>query len=247
MKKCLSVILCLLLLLSLPLAVSAANPYVVDDAGLLTAEEKTQLEERSARFYADTGMELVILTVNSLDGKTAMAYSDDYFDANYGKNGILLLIAMNEREWHISTAGTAIDAFNDVDLMGMEDGIMKYLPDGKYFKAFDRFLSDAEYYWNNEEVTDFEASLAIGIPVGFIIALIAILIMRGTMNTKKEQHSAGNYQVTGSFNLRKHQDLFLYSNITKTEKPKDTDNNSSGSTVHTSSSGKSHGGRGGKF
>lgn len=247
MKKWISVTLFLLLLLALPLTASAANSYVVDNAGLLTSTEITELEERSARFYADTGMELVILTVNSLDGNTAIAYADDYFDANYGKNGILLLIAMNEQEWHISTAGTAIEAFNDTDLMCMEDEIMKYLPDGKYFKTFECFLSDAEYYWNNEEVTDFEASLVIGIPVGFIIALIVILIMRSSMNTKREQHSAGDYQVPGSFNLRKHQDLFLYSNITKTEKPKDTDSGSSGSSVHTSSSGNSHGGRGGKF
>lgn len=247
MKKCLSVILCLLLLLTLPLAVSAANPYVVDNAGLLTSGEIVELEERSAQFYANTGMELVIVTVDSLDGKTAMAYADDYFDANYGENGILLLIAMKEREWHISTTGTAIEAFSDVDLMGMEDGIMKYLPEGKYFKAFDRFLSDAEYYWNNEEVTDFEASLVIGLPIGLVIALITILIMRGNMNTKKPKRAAAEYQVDGSFNLRKHQDLFLYSRVTKTAKPKDTDSGSSGSSVHTSSSGRSHGGRGGKF
>lgn len=247
MKKYLSFILCLLLLLALPMAASAANPYVVDDAGLLTSAEIAQLEERSAQFYIDTGMELVIVTAESLDGKTAMAYADDYFDANYGENGILLLIAMQEREWHISTTGTAIEAFNEVDLMGMEDGIMKYLPDGKYFKTFDRFQSDAEYYWNNEEISDFEASLVIGLPVGLVVALIAILIMRGTMNTKTSQRAAAEYQVDGSFNLRKHQDLFLYSRVTKTAKPKDTDSGSSGSSVHTSSSGRSHGGRGGKF
>ena len=205
----------------LPLSVSAARPYIVDNANLLTTEEVAQLEERSIRFLADTGMKLIIVTVDSLDGKTAMAYADDYYDAHYGSNGILLLIAMNEREWHISTAGTAIEAFDDVDLMSMEDGIMKYLPEAEYFKAFDRFLSDAEYYWNNEEVSDFEASLVIGLPAGFVIALIAILIMRGTMNTKKEQHSARDYQVMGSFNLRKHQDLFLYSHVSKRARPKE--------------------------
>lgn len=247
MKKWIPVTLCLLLFLVLPLSVSASTPYVVDEAGLLTAEEAVQLEERSARFYTDTNIELLILTVDSLEGKSAMAYADDYLDVNYGENGILLLIAMQEREWYISTTGTAIEAFNVVDLMGMEDGIMKYLPDGKYFKTFDQFQSDAEYYWNNEEISDFEASLVIGLPVGLVVALISILIMRSTMNTKTSQRAAAEYQVDGSFNLRKHHDLFLYSKVTKTEKPKETNNSSSGSTVHTSSSGRSHGGRGGKF
>lgn len=245
MKKWISVFLCLVCLLTLPAVALAASPYVVDEAGLLTVQEAAELEASCQEFKATSGMDLVLLTVNSLGGKTAMVYADDYFDANYSENGILLLIAMNEREWYISTAGAAIEAFNDVDLMGMEDGIMKYLPDGEYFNAFNRFVSDAEYYWNNEEISDFEASLVIGLPVGLIIALIAILIMRGTMNTKASQRAAENYQVGGSFYIRKHQDLFLYSKVTKQAKPQQ--NSSSGGGTHTSSSGRSHGGRGGKF
>ena len=246
MKKLISVLLCLSLFLVLPLTVNAANSYVVDNAGLLNAAEAADLENCAQEFLAESGMELVFLTVNSLDGKTTMAYADDYFDANYGDNGILLLIAMSEREWYISTAGTAIEAISDVDLMGMEDGLMKYLPDGEYYKAFYNFFRDCQYYWCNEEVSDLDAGLFYGIPAGLIVALIVLLILRATMNTKTSQRSAGNYLVPGSYQLRKHQDLFLYSKVTKTEKPKQT-NSSSGSSTHTSSSGKSHGGRGGKF
>lgn len=245
MKRWISVILCFLLLFAFPFAASAAGACVVDEAGLITVEEASALEERCAQFSAVSNMELVILTVNSLEGKTAIAYADDYFDAHYGENDILLLISMSEREWHISTAGTAIEAFSDVDLMDMEDGIMKYLPEGAYFDAFEQFISDAEYYWNNEEVSDFEASLVIGLPVGLIIALVVLLIMRSSMRTKKPQHGAASYEVDGSYNLRRHQDLFLYSKVTKQKKPQET--SSSGSSTHRSSSGRSHGGRGGKF
>ena len=245
MKKWISIVICCLFLFALPMTASASNSYVVDEAGLLSPEEAADLEQKCSQFYAASGMELVILTVDSLDGNTVMAYADDFFDANYGENGVILLIAMDEREWHISTAGTAIEAFDDVDLMGMEDGIMRYLPDGKYYNAFDQFTSDAGYYWNNEAVSDFEASLVIGLPVGFVVALITILVMRGTMNTKVSQLAAADYQVDGSYNLRKHHDMFLYSKVTKQAKPQQ--NNSSGTSVHKSSSGRSHGGRGGKF
>ena len=247
MKKWTAILLCLLLLLTLPLGAAAAPTYVVDEAGLLTPEEAAELEAACRDFYGETGMELVYLTVNSLGGKTAMAYADDYFDAHYGENGILLLIAMNEREWHISTGGTAIEAFSEIDLMGMEDGLMKYLPDGRYAKAFTNFLSDCQYYWNNEEVSDFEAGLFVGVPAGAIVALIVLLILRGTMNTRRGQRSAENYEVEGSYNLRRHQDLFLYSKVSKQAKPKPQSGGGSGGGTHTSSSGRSHGGRGGKF
>jgi len=245
MKKWIAGLLCLAFLFFLPLSADAASTYVVDEAGLLTSQEAAELEEACRRFKTTSGMDLVFLTVEGLNGIPAMVYADDYFDAHYGENGILLLIAMEEREWHISTCGTAIEAFAETDLMDMEDGIMKYLPDGKYSNAFHQFLSDAEYYWCDEGVSDLEASLFIGIPAGAVIALIVLLILRGTMNTKRSQRSAGNYEVEGSYNLRRHQDLFLYSKVTKQPKPQQ--NSSSGSGTHTSSSGRSHGGRGGKF
>lgn len=248
MKKWIQIILCLLCLISLPLNTMGAQPYVVDEAGLLSDNEVADLELSCQEFKADSNMDLVILTLNSLNGKSAMDYADDYFDANYGENGILLLISMAEREWHISTAGTAIDAFNESDLIGMEDTLMKYLPDGKYYKAFLNFQYDCQYYWCNEEPTDLEAGLFIGIPAGAVIALVVLLILRLTMNTKSAQRCAANYEVAGSYNLRRHQDLFLYSKVTKQPKPQPQQTNSgSSSGTHTSSSGRTHGGRGGKF
>ncbi len=245
MKKCIvSLLLCLVLLL-LPFSASAAIGYVVDEADLLTMDEQQELQQRCLEFYHTNGMELVIVTVSSLDGKTAMAYADDYFDYNYGSDGILLLIDMGSRQWHISTCGAAIEAFADTDLMDMEDGLMRYLPDGRFADAFHQFLSDAEYYVSDEGVSDLEASLFIAVPASAVIALIVILIMRFAMNTKRPQRSAESYLVSDSENLRRQQDLFLYSNVIKTARPQN--NSSGGSSTHRSSSGRSHGGRGGRF
>ena len=86
------------------------KPLLVDDAGLLTEEESSallnKLEDISQKYENEVG----IVTVNSLGGKTAEAYADDYYDYNgygYGENddGLLLLISMGEREWAISTYG----------------------------------------------------------------------------------------------------------------------------------------------
>ena len=61
------------------------------------------------------------------------------------------------------------------------------------------------------------------------------------MKTAVENDYAANYVKPGSKQLTMSRDIFLYSHITKTEKPK----NNSGS--HNSSSGRTHGGGGGSF
>ena len=61
------------------------------------------------------------------------------------------------------------------------------------------------------------------------------------MKTAVKEDNAANYMKPNSMNLDFSRDIFLYSTVTKTEKPK------SDSGSHTSSSGRSHGGRGGSF
>lgn len=244
MKKCLIVVFVCLIFLSFVLPVSAASDYVIDNADLLTERQQQELEERCALFHSEYGIELVLLTVNGLNGKSPMAYADDYFDANYGAHGILLLINMGERDWYISTTGNAIEAFIENDLINMEEDLLPYLTSGRFYDGFDNFITDAEYYAADEPVSDLEAVLFMTIPAGAVIAGIILFIMRGTMNTKTSQRCAANYEIENSYHLRTHQDLFLYSNVTKRPKPQ---NNSSGGSTHRSFSGRMHGGRGGKF
>jgi uncharacterized protein len=67
--------------------------------------------------------------------------------------------------------------------------------------------------------------------------------MKGKLKSVRVQAGASGYVKTGSMNVTHRQDLFLYRDVNRTAKPKD----SSGSSTHTSSSGRSHGGGGGKF
>lgn len=244
MKKCLITVFVCLIFLTFILPVSAATDYVVDHAGLLTENQQQELEEQCVLFHSEYGMDLVLLTVNNLDGKTPMTYADDYFDANYGAHGILLLINMGERDWYISTTGHAVEVFIENDLINMGDDLLPYLSSGRFYDGFENFIANAAYYVADEPVSDLEAVLFMTIPAGAVIAGIVLLIMRGTMNIKKSQRGAANYEIENSYHLRTHQDLFLYSNVTKRPKPQ---NNSSGGGTHRSSSGRIHGGRGGKF
>lgn len=243
MKRLFSLILCLLLISCIAQSAFAADRYVIDDSGLLSSEERIHLETECLQFNNSTGMEIVCLTVDSLNGKSARVFADDYFDEHYGNDGLLLLIALHDRQWYISTAGTACEVFSDAILMKMEDNIVPYLSAGDFSTAFASFIFDASYYATSANTSGLSDTLAIAVPVGAVIAAIVVLIMRSTMNTKVAQRSAINYTVTNSYHLRNNLDLYLYSNISKRARPKEN----SGSTTHRSSSGNTHGGRGGKF
>ncbi|MBQ2785590.1 MAG: TPM domain-containing protein [Oscillospiraceae bacterium] len=255
MKRIILVVLVLSLIISLPCTVSAVNTKVIDEPGLLSSSEVRKLSEIAQTLADNYEIDAAIVIVNSLNGKTAQAYADDYFDYNdYGvgsnDSGVLLLVAMKEREWYVSThaEGTAAVTNNEIDIL--DEDMVDYLSSGDYYDAFAIYLNflelEFEHYRTYESgftLKGLGTRLLTGLFIGSVIAVIALLIMRSKMNTAKQQSGAGSYMVNGSYDLYRCQDIFLYSKTTKTPKPQ---NNSSSST-HRSSSGRSHGGRGGRF
>ena len=74
---------------------AAEKSYVIDEAGLISASDEKKLSEKIKEIQKEK-FDVVILTVKSLDGKSAQDYADDYYDYNgygYGKDddGILRL------------------------------------------------------------------------------------------------------------------------------------------------------------
>ena len=202
-------------------------------------------------------------------------YDQNGYGYGIHKTGILLLIDMESREWYMSTCGEAIYMFTDYGLERLGQEILPWLSDGEYYRAFlawisalppyaeayragspvDGYVSPDEYDApSGEEIYYYEdhAGIAlrpfpIALLTGLIVASITILVMRGRMNTAKMQRDAANYLKNGSFRLRQRSDMFLYSRVSRKAKPKNNTSGGGGSSVHRSSGGISHGGRGGRF
>lgn len=244
---------------------AAGKSSVIDDAGLISASDEKKLSQKIKEIQKDK-FDVVILTVKSLDGKSAQDYADDYYDNNdYGlddeKSGVLFLVSKGDRKYHISTKGAGIKAFTDYGIGRIKDEIKPYLSDGDYFNACDEFLNitkdfvqaykegapyDTENPYNEE--IDYVILEVIAFVISFVIALISVGIMRLRMNTAKPKGTATEYIKKGSFKLTSEKDIFMYSKVTKTPKPKEDNNDSSGgSTTHISDSGSEHGGGGGSF
>ena len=243
---------------------AAGKKSVIDDAELIKASDEKELDKKIKNIQKDK-FDVVILTVKSLDGKSAQDYADDYYDNNdYGldneKSGVLFLVSKGDRKYHISTKGAGIKAFTDYGIGRIKEEIKPYLSDGDYFDACDEFLNITKNFVKaykdgtpydtdnpyNEEI-DYVILEVIALVIAFVIALISVGIMRLRMNTAKPKGTAMEYIKKGSFKLTSEKDIFMYSTVTKTAKPKDNDNSAGGSTTHVSSSGSEHGGGGGRF
>lgn len=263
----------LLICLAVPVSAEAFT-YVADDAGLLLPEEISLLEEKAAELNSRYGIDAVVLTVDSLGESRAQDYADDYYDgAGYGEDGVLFLLAMAEREWYISTCGSMIYTLTDYGIQQLGNEVVPYLGEGRWYDGFCVFLdclpeyldayesgapldgyadySGDYYHGDQEEVVYYERetkpNFLISLLIGAAAAAVVVLVMKSSMNTKRSQRSASQYMADGSWNLTLHQDLFLYSNVTRTRKQEPPKSSGGGSSVHRSSSGRSHGGGGGRF
>lgn len=279
-RKLFSLLLGVLLLaaLAMPGFAVSENPMVVDNAGLFSDTERKALEEKAQALRETYEMDVVILTVDRLDGKTPQDYADDYYDDHgygYGDeySGMLFLLSMEERDWYISTCGDAVYALTDYGIQQLGEAALPDLSSGNYYDAFDAYLdalpsfldayqsghpidgyadySGEYYHGDQEEVVHYKEkrspNLLISAVIGLIAAGATVGVMAAAMNSKRPQRSASGYLKAGSFHLSRHQDLFLYSNVSKTRRPEPSGNSGGGSSVHRSSSGRSHGGGGGKF
>ena len=247
MKKFLLVILLALSICAFAVnAVFAATPRLVDNAKLLTSSEKSELLSLLNEISERQDMDIVIVTVQSLGDKTPQAYADDYYDYNgYGTDGILLLVAMDSRDYYISTSGYGITALNDADINYISNRFAGDLGSGSYASAFRTYAELCDDYISEAKRGNpfpLGKNLLISLVIGFLIAFIATAIMRAQLKSVRSKAGATDYVRQGSFCVTRSNDLFLYRRVTRRARPKD-----SGSSTHRSSSGRSHGGGGGKF
>jgi uncharacterized protein len=293
MKKLLILTLCLMLFVGMiPPASATDTPKIVDEYDLLTTEQEEDLEEKARKIVDKYDMDVVIVTVWSLGGKSAEAYADDYFDYNgYGigedYSGCLFLLSMEYRDWAISTCGDSIYALTDYGIEQLFESCKDYLSDDRDYKAFDVYLDQLDYYfrayengspidgYHDSDVDDYIIYdpndsdgtvhykrqpgtfdiiriVAVGVVAGLLIGGLVLWSLRSSMNTFRAQRNASSYIPAGSFHLTARRDVFLYSNVSKVRRQSNSGGGSGrsrggGSSVHRSSSGRSHGGRSGKF
>lgn len=235
---------------------------LVDNANLLNDSEKSSLVNKLDRISENQQCDVIILSTDTLEGKTTTEFADDFYDYNnYGlgdsKDGVMLLINMEGRDWYISTCGFGITAFTDSGIQYIGDEIKSYLKDKEYQKAFevyadlcDKFITQAKtnkpFDKNNLPKNPFSIAIEIliSVAIGVAIAFAVGGMMKSQLKTVKNKALATDYVDKDSLNITNSNEMFIFSRISRTAKPKEEN---SGSSTHQSSSGTTHGGGGGKF
>lgn len=259
MKRFFSFLLLLLLASSITLSVNAEfqNPSIVDEAGYLMQSELAALSEELDIVREKYNFEVAIYTETDMTSGTAEASADDIYDyqgygAGENDDGIMLYICSDAREYHFTTHGKGLEYFNSNGLIYLESNVVPYLSENDYYEAFEAYIETSEELlamaksgkpYNEKQ---YSTKYLIGVIIVCLFAplLIAFWMMKRKLEKMKTAVSndfAANYIKPGSMRIDVSRDLFLYSRITKTERPK------SSSGTHTSSSGRTHGGRGGSF
>ena len=266
-KKIISMLFILVLCLGMAMPAFAtetegfADEYyrVIDMADLLTDSEEASLIETLDEISIRQSMDVVVATTDDLEGYSVVEYADLLYEqCNFGygetKDGLLLLISMEDNDWYISTCGYGITAFTDAGIEYIGKQITPYLSDGDFVAAFDTYAMLCDDFITQAKLGEpydssslpHEALSLIWIPISLIIGLVVAFLIVGQMKSRlktvRTQAAASSYLKNDSLNITDRREMFLYRTLTRTEKPKDK-----GSSTHTSSSGTTHGGGGGKF
>ena len=258
MKKLSVILLSVLMLLLLFVPVEAHPPRVVDEAGVLSETQLTQLTNKLDNISLNHNIDVVVYVIEELPyDQDAMNVADDFYDLNgYGlanNDGVLLFVALNGY-WHVSTCGKGQEYITEYYIDKMAESFVPYLSAGDFAEAFESFASGCENGFisaENGEIIDkpfgFVGKGILAGGIGMIISLITTGSMKGKLNSVHSKDTANDYTRPGSLNVTTSNDLFLYSQVTRTRRETSTSSRSGSSGSHYSSSGVSHGGHGGRF
>lgn len=249
----------------------ASDKRVYDMAELLDEETEEMLEGQIAEKRKSLGLDIVIVTRSELslseegDGKGAQEYADDCYDEGgfgngSGKDGILFLIDMENRELALSTAGKAIRIFTDQRIETMLDHVYEGASEGDFKASAAAFLEDVEYYgkkgipsdqYNYDTETGkvsvyksirwYEALLAVGVSV--FVAGMACLNVKRQYAMEDDPQKLRNlnmaYRADCRFAYNDQNDRLVNKFVTSRVIPHNTGNSGSGR----SSGGRSSSGR----
>lgn len=224
---------------------------VFDNAGLFTESERASMEENIASMRKDMNMDVVIVTTDDAEGKTAESYSEDfYINGNFGTgkeySGVLFLIDMDNRELYLTPVGTMNRFLTDKRWNSILDDAYEGASNGDYAASAQSFLDGVRRYYaagipggqyNYDRDTGkisiyrsirwYEAVIALAVALAAAIGPCAAVMSQYAM--KKERRQAGNYlkayRADCSFRFSANTDNMINKTVTHVIIPK---NNSGG-------------------
>ncbi len=180
---------------------------VYDYANVLSAQEKTQLEEKLIRYSDSTTTQIVVITIESLKGEDIGILTPKWGQTwgiggtSKDDNGVIILLAKAERKIWIS-AGYGLEDRLSAGIGGeiSRNVIIPEFKAGSYYKGLDKG-ADALFdvfkgkYKGERKNSKKDGSLPI-IPIIFIFIVLLIIISKNRKNGGNSGNSGGGMSLT---------------------------------------------------
>ncbi len=225
-RKLLTMLLVVVLCVSLTISASAASGSdICDEADLLSSAEETQIAEKLSKIRERFDAQIVIMTVPTSDGSMDTFVEDVFDSMNMGcgenRDGVLLLVCMDPREYRILSNGFAGEAIGMDQIDAIGEAIISDLSDGDYSDAFIIFADRCAYYLDgylNGYPFDIGKNLVLAVIVGVVAGIIAAFVLKKQLKSVRQQKQANVYIKSGSMQIATSRDLFLYREVSRTKK-----------------------------
>ena len=254
MRKILSICLALLLTVCLAATVEAAGNYVIDDAALLTQQERSELNAYAANIAKNREIGIYILTVYDYRD-----YGEEYeiFDVlwnyyhdnglGYGQNreGMILMLSMRERDYATFYYGERTEyAFNSYGQEQHETYFLDNFGYDDWYGGFMDYLTVAEDYLLQaalgEPVRESPWPMALlFVCIALAIAGIATAVEWSKMKNVARKTDAIEYQTDSGLALTVRTDQFIRQTVTRRKIQTQSTSGGSGARVGGGGSGRS--------
>ena len=223
-------------------------PRYYEEYDLLSDDEEAsinaKLEEMSDRLDAD-----VVIWVTSffgnLDEESFIDACRKHISNNFGykSNGyVIMMIDLEAKETYFyiySEGKVASKAFSDEFFDDLGDDVISLMESDKCFDAMNKYADSCdEAITESQKVKYFSVTrLIIAAVIGLIIGASVTGSNKAKLKTVRSKTEANYYVREGSMTVTDSRDIYLYSKVTRTEKPRNDGSSGSSGSSHSVSSG----------
>ena len=232
----------------------ASLEHVTDTVGFLSEEQWKNLEVKACEIEEtyDFGVYAVIVgnyrdySDYSVQDAAEAIYMKYSLGTGVGKDGLLLLLSMDDRDYSLITHGSFGNyAFDDDGRRYLTEYFLDDLADNDWYTGLSDYLdwsadylnaakNGTPYTYDHQPMSSEERMLAIGYRVLIIllvplaIAAIYVSVLSAKMKNVAKATKAAGY-ISGDLKLKKQKDQFVHATETRTKISSDSGNRSGGS------------------
>lgn len=224
------------------------NGHIYDDGAFLSENELKELENIILTYEKKADADIIIITTDSLYGKSPSQYLSDYYIKLFNNKlvslnaAVMLYVKTSNYYCQIHGYGTTEQYVNDYRIEKILDEIMPVLDKNNISSACRLFAENVSKYMNRHPIHDkIYAKPWMQLIIAAVLGAIIVVIMAASSGGKMK---AGNmtYLDASHSGITARKDQYIRTSVTKRRRPQQQTSSSGGGRSH-SSGGRSGGGR----